>query len=68
MKAEKLKKRIAELEQWLKDNHTENLLVPTIQADLRQAKSELAELESDRTFERDTFDIREFDFNTINAI
>lgn len=65
MPTEKLKTRIAELESWLKFNHSEHLGVSTIQADLRKAKQELAELENPRTYERDTFDIREHDFNTI---
>ena len=63
MAIEKLKTRIAELESWLKFNHSEHLGVATIQADLRKAKEELAELENQRPFERDTFDIRNHEFN-----
>lgn len=66
MEAKKLKKRIAELEQWLKDNHPEHLSVPDIQNDLRNAYSELVCLETGRTYERDTFDIREHDFNAVS--
>ena len=62
MAIEKLKTRIAELESWLKFNHSEHLGVATIQADLRKAKEELAELENQRPFERDTFDIRNHQF------
>lgn len=64
MEKEKLKTRIAELESWLKFNHSEHLGVSTIQADLRKAIQELAELENPRTYERDTFDIRDHNFNT----
>lgn len=63
MAIEKLKTRIAELESWLKFNHAEHLGVATIQADLRKAREELAELENERPFERDTFDIRNHEFN-----
>ena len=65
MEKEKLKTRIAQLESWLSDIHPEHMGVASIQADLRKAKQELAELENPRTYERDTFDIREHDFNTI---
>jgi len=65
MATEKLKTRIAELEFWLLDNHPEHIAVETIHADLRKAKQELEELENPRTYERDTFDIREHDINTI---
>lgn len=58
-----LKKRIAELEFWLLDNHPEHIAVETIQADLRKAKEELAELDNERPFERDTFDIGNHEFN-----
>ena len=64
MAIEKLKTRIAELESWLKFNHSEHLGVSTIQADLRKAIQELEELENPRTYERDTFDIRDHNFNT----
>ena len=50
MATEKLKTRIAELESWLKFNHSEHLGVSTIQADLRKAKQELEELENPRTY------------------
>lgn len=64
MDAAQLKNRIAELEFWLQDNHPEHMAVETIQADLRKAKEELAELENTRPYERDTFDIREHNFNS----
>lgn len=63
MTIESKKARIVELESWLKFNHSEHLGVATIQADLRKAKEELAQLESERPFERDTFDIRNHEYN-----
>lgn len=59
---ETLKTRIAEREAWLKFNHAEHLSVVSIQTDLRKLKEELAELQSNRSFERDTFDIRAHNF------
>jgi hypothetical protein len=61
---ETLKTRIAEREGWLKFNHAEHLSVVSIQTDLRKLKEQLAELESNRSFERNTFDIREHKFKT----
>jgi hypothetical protein len=61
-KTETLETRIAELEGWLKFNHAEHLSVVQIQTDLRKAKEELAELQTSRSFERDTFDIRDHNF------
>lgn len=37
--------KIAELEQWLLDNHSEHCARPQIEADLRKAIEELNELE-----------------------
>lgn len=65
MAIETLQKRITELESWLQFNHAEHLAVASIQTDLRKAKEELAELEKERPFERDTFDIRDHNFNTV---
>ena len=59
-----LENKITELEQWLIDNHSEHCSRPQIEADLRKVKSELEALQNDRTFERDTFDIREHQFNS----
>jgi hypothetical protein len=61
---ETLETRITKLEAWLKYCSTENLEIGLIQSDLRKAKEELAELQGNRSFERDTFDIREHNFNT----
>ena len=61
---ETLETRIAELEGWLKFNKAEHLEVACIQTDLRKLKEQLAELESNRSFECDTFDIREHNFKT----
>ena len=58
---QQLVNKIAELEQWLIDNHSEHIARPQIEADLRKAKQELAQLDS-RTIERDTFNIREHQF------
>lgn len=63
MEKEKLKTRIAELEACLLAMHPEDMAISTIQSDLRKAKEELAELENPRTYERDTFDLREHNFN-----
>ena len=60
---QKLKDKINELESWLRFNHAEHLAVTQIQADLRKAKEELAQLENERPFERDTFDLRDHQFN-----
>ena len=60
-----LKQKIVELESWLIFNHAEHLAVAQIQSDLRKAKEELADLENERPFERDTFDIR--DYNIISS-
>lgn len=53
--------KIAELEQWLQDNHAEHIARPQIEADLRKARQELEQLDS-WPIERDTFDIREHQF------
>lgn len=62
MTKQQLKNKIADLEQWLTDNHSEHIARPQIESDLRKAKSDLANLKANRTFERDTFDIREHNF------
>lgn len=50
------KNKIAELEQWLRDNPNHEMRT-TIESDLRNLK------ESDtRTYERDTFDLRNHNF------
>ena len=56
-----LKNKIAELEQWLIDNHSEHIARPQIEADLRNAKQEMEQL-NEWPIERDTFDIREHQF------
>jgi hypothetical protein len=61
MTKQQLVNKIAELEQWLIDNHSEHIARPQIEADLRKAKRELVQLDS-RTIERDTFDIRGHQF------
>lgn len=61
---EKLEEKIIELESWLKFNHAEHLSVVQIQTDLRIAKADLEIIKNERPFERDTFDIREHNFNT----
>lgn len=66
MQTKQLQDKIDQPEQWLKDNHPEHLAVPDIQNDLRNAYSELVCLETGRTYERDTFDIREHDFNAVS--
>jgi hypothetical protein len=63
-KIENLETRIAELEGWLKFNKAEHLEVACIQTDLRKAREELQELQSNRTYERDTFDIQDHNFKT----
>ena len=66
MSANNLKNRIAELEQCLQNNHSESSIVPALQAELAKAWKELEQLEQNITFERDTFDLREYDFNTVH--
>lgn len=53
--------KIAELEQWLTDNHSEHIARPQIEGDLRKARQELEQL-GNWPIERDTFDIREHQF------
>ena len=58
MTPQQRKNKIAELEQWLRDNPNHEMRT-TIESDLRNLK------ESDtptRTFERDTFDLRNHNF------
>ena len=47
-----LKTKIAQLEKWLTEHHPEDLQRPVIDADLRQARQELHDLENPRTYER----------------
>ena len=51
------KNKIAELEQWLRDNPDHGTRT-TIETDLRKLK----EAQTDRPIERDTFDLREHNF------
>jgi hypothetical protein len=60
-----LQTRIAELEAWLQHNHPEHMARPMIENDLRALRKELEE-QSSRTFERDTFEIRNHQFNIQN--
>lgn len=62
MSIEAKKERIAELESWLKSNPNQNI-VATVHTDLRRLKEELTELEYERPIERDTFDLRNHNFN-----
>lgn len=59
MTPQQCKNKIAELEQWLRDNpnHTNRTLIET---DLRKLK----EQPQGRTYERDTFDLRNHNFNS----
>jgi hypothetical protein len=41
MTKQQLKNKIADLEQWLKDNHSEHQARPQIESDLRKAKEQL---------------------------
>lgn len=54
------KNKIAELEQWLRDNpnHENRTMIET---DLRK----LTESQAGRTYERDTFDLREHNFYSV---
>jgi hypothetical protein len=62
MSKQQLKNKIADLKQWLTDNSPEHEARPSIEADLRRAIDELNSLSNHRTFERDTFDLREHNF------
>lgn len=59
MTPQQRKNKIAELEQWLRDNpnHDNRTMIET---DLRKLK----EKQIGRTYERDTFDLREHQFYT----
>ena len=57
-----LETKIATLEKWLSEHHPKDLQRPVIDADLRQARQNLHDLENPRTYERDTFDIRDHNF------
>jgi hypothetical protein len=52
------KNKIAELEQWLRDNPNHEMRT-TIESDLRKLKESGAPT---RTYERDTFDLRNHNF------
>lgn len=62
MTNQQLKNKKVELEQWLRDNHPEHELRPHKEAELRKINEALEQSEGYRTFERDTFDIREHNF------
>lgn len=59
---QQLKNKIADLKQWLKDNSSEHEARPQIERDLRKAEEQLSQKRNPRTFERDTFDIRDHNF------
>lgn len=60
MTPQQKKNKIAELEQWLIDNpNHENRTI--IETDLRKLK----EAEHSRTYERDTFDLRNHNFHSL---
>ena len=56
--------KIGTLEKWLTEHHSEDLQRPLIDADLRRLRQELHDLENPRTYERDTFDLREHNFHS----
>ena len=60
MTPQQIKNKIAELEQWLRDNpnHVNRTI---IEADLRK----LTEQQQGRTFERDTFDLRNYNIYNV---
>ena len=62
MTKRQLKNKIANLEQWLNDNHPEHEARPHNELELKRAKEQLSQFVKYRTFERDTFDIREHNF------
>lgn len=62
MTKQQLKNKKVELEQWLLDNHSEHELRPYKEAELKKVNDKLGQIEGYRTFERDTFDIREHQF------
>jgi hypothetical protein len=55
------KNKIAELEQWLQDNPSHHPNRSLIEADLRKLKEE----QTGRTYERDTFDLRDHNFQNV---
>jgi hypothetical protein len=59
MTPQQRKNKIAELEQWLRDNPNHEMRT-TIESDLRNLKESDT---STRTFEQDTFDLRNHNFN-----
>lgn len=63
MTKEQLEHRKAELEQWLEDLHPEDLVRPHIAQNLEQIKVRLGVMPDCRTFERDTFDIIDHEFD-----
>jgi hypothetical protein len=60
MTPQQRKNKIAELEQWLRDNpnHANRTIIET---DLRK----LTEQQQGRTYERDTFDLRNYNFYNV---
>jgi hypothetical protein len=60
MTPQRRKNKIAELEQWLRDNPSHHSNRPTIESDLRKLK----EAQLSRTYERDTFDLRNHNFHS----
>lgn len=62
MTKRQLKNKKADLEQWLQDNHSEHELRPYKEVELKKVNEALAQIKDYRTFERDTFDIREHNF------
>jgi hypothetical protein len=52
--------KIAELEQWLQDNPSHHPNRPLIETDLRKLREE----STPRTYERDTFDLRNHNFQS----
>lgn len=61
MTPQQIHNKIAELEQWLRDNSPEHEARPNIEADLRRLKEQA----TPRTIERDTFDLREYNFYNV---
>lgn len=60
MTPQQRKNKIAELEQWLRDNPN-HVNRTTIETDLRKLKDQ----QQGRTFERDTFDLRNYNIYNV---
>jgi hypothetical protein len=58
MTPQQTKNKIAELEQWLRDNPSHHPNRPLIESDLRKLEEE----QVSRTYERDTFDLLNHNF------